>query len=83
MLTRTFRLTFDQAAPRDGSFGAVHTVDTDVLTECDGGLQVDTRVVGHVEGARVDGATSRFYPGVTMEKAAAYRIRLGYVEVPS
>jgi hypothetical protein len=79
--SRTFRFSTNRRPTPDGNFGAVRTLDTEVLTERDGGLQVDTHVTGTVEGARVDHRTSKFWPGVTMATAVAYRLRNGYSEV--
>lgn len=78
---RRYRLTQSHRANAD--FGAVRTVDDETVAEivrADGvvGLQVDTHVTGTVEGQRVDRKSSAFYPGVTLEKAHAYRIAHGY-----
>lgn len=80
-MTKTFRLTESHRATQDGNFGAVRTVTIETLTERDGGLQVDAHIAGHVEGTRIDRKSSHFYPGVTLEKATAYRLRHGYTEV--
>lgn len=77
--TKTFRLV--KTARACENFGAVHQIDTEVLTEVEGGLRVDTHMTGHVEGVRVDRKVSKFYPGVTLDAAVAYRRRNGYTEV--
>ncbi len=79
MTTKIFTLTQSHRANRD--MGAVRTVDTDTVTEVDGGLRVDTHVKGVVEGTQIDRRSTSFYAGVTMEKATAYRLKQGYVLV--
>lgn len=63
------------------NFGAVRYTITETITERNGGLQVDTHSLGMSEGERVDQRASNFYPGVTMDRAAAYRLRNGYTEI--
>jgi hypothetical protein len=76
---RTFRLV--QHARANELFGEVRTVETSVLTEKDGGVHVDTHVVGTCEGTPVNYRSSRFAPGASMERAVAWRLANGYVEV--
>jgi len=79
--TRTFCRTENIRPTQDGNFGAVRTMITETLTAVDGGIRVDSHAVGTVEGTHIDQRSSDFYLGVTMERAAAYRIRMGYHEV--
>lgn len=80
-MTRTFRTRITGRA--NELFGAVDYTITDVITEHDGGLLVTTTSRGVCEGARVDQRAEKHWPGVALEKAAEYRLRNGYVEVPS
>lgn len=82
-MTKTFRLTQSTRPTRDGNLGATRTVCIDTITELDGGVQVSTHCTGHIEGTRIDQRSSTFYGAVTLAKASAYRIRLGYTEVAS
>lgn len=77
--SRSFRLRVSRRAC--DAFGAVDYTLTDTLTEQDGGLLVVAVAVGRCEGERVDHRSEKFWPGVTLEAAVAYRLRNGYVEI--
>jgi len=81
MASRVYKLV--TKIPARGQMGAVNTVDTETITEEDGGVRVNTRVTGTVEGTPVDRRSSRFYPGVTLEAASNYRRKHGYVLLSS
>ena len=78
MSTRIYKLTEHHRATRDGNFGEVNTTTTEAVSEVSGGLLVTSRVTGTVEGERVDQTSEKFHPGVSIEKAHAYRIKNGY-----
>jgi hypothetical protein len=80
-MTRTFQTRV--TGRRCDNFGAVDYVITDVIVERDDGLEVTSTSRGVAEGSRVDEHSVRRYRGVTLEAAAAYRLRNGYVEVKS
>ncbi len=65
------------------NFGAVDYTITETLTEYESGVKVVTTAKGIAEGERVNDSSSAFYAGMVLEKAAAYRLTHGYVEVLS
>lgn len=62
-------------------FGATDTVTEDVLLEQDGGLLIEIRITGHIEGERINQFSSKFWPGGNLDKAIVGRKELGYVLV--
>ena len=81
-MTRVFRTRITGRACEN--FGAVNYTITDRISEVSGGGVVVTTITrGTCEGARVDEQHEKHWPGVTMAQAADYRLRNGWVEVPS
>jgi hypothetical protein len=76
---RRFRLV-EQHAPTDVG-GRIDVTIIETITPQSGGITVDRHVKGMQEGRRIDDHHRKFYPGVTMEKAVAYRQRSGYTEL--
>lgn len=64
------------------NFGACDYTITDTITEViGGGLRVETVTRGMCEGVCVDEQSTKCFEGVTLERAAAYRLANGYTEV--
>jgi len=66
------------------NFGAVDYTITDTISEvgtAGGGVVVTARTLGICEGERVDQQEVKHWPGVTLESAAAYRLRSGWTEI--
>lgn len=80
-MTKTFKRIESHRATADGNLGAAYTTTIEVLTERDGGVYIDARVTGSIEGYPADNRSAGFYPGVTMAAAVAYRLSHGYTEV--
>lgn len=80
---KTATLSLLVSSPQNELFGAVRYTITDTLTERDGGIQVDSHVVGIAEGDRVNQRHSKFHPGANFDGAVAYRLRSGYFAVRS
>lgn len=77
--TATYK--YRQTSRACDNFGAVDYTTTETITVDGDGLRVDARCVGVSEGERVDQRSSKFWPGVTLEAACAYRDRNGYTRV--
>jgi hypothetical protein len=76
---RTFKL-IERHLPNEVG-GRIDLTIVETLTPVDGGLVVDVHTKGTQEGRRVDDRDRKFYPDVSMEKAVAYRLRMGYSEI--
>ena len=76
---RSFKL-IERHAPTDVG-GRIDVTIVETVTPQNGGVVVDRHVKGTQEGRHVDDHYRKFYPDVSMEKAVAYRQRMGYSEI--
>lgn len=78
-LSRTFRTLI--TTPRTDFGGPVRYTLTEKITPKKGGVEVETISEGADRGGRFRKRYQHFHPGVSLEAAAAYRLRHGYQEI--